>query len=884
MINSVSIKTTCPYCGVGCGVDTTVHTHNHTIEVKGDQQHPANLGRLCSKGSALAETVSFENRLLYPHMGDQQVDWETALSTVAHKIQQTIQQHGPDAVAFYVSGQLLTEDYYVANKLIKGFIGCANIDTNSRLCMSSSVAGHKRAFGSDTVPGNYEDLEQAELLILTGSNLAWCHPVLFQRIKAAKQQRPDMKLVVIDPRATDCCDIADLHLALKPGTDTLLFNGLLQYLVQQGHADQAYLNQYTEGFDAALAQAAQTSPSITGVAAQCGLTEQQVQQLYQWFGATSKVITLYSQGVNQSSAGTDKVNSIINCHLATGRIGLPGMGPFSITGQPNAMGGREVGGLANMLAAHMDLDNAAHRDLVGRFWQVDIRPDKPGLKAVDLFNAVELQKVKLVWIMATNPVVSLPNANQVRHALRHCETVIVSDCIADTDTVAEAHIKLPAAPWSEKDGTVTNSERRISRQRALFPLAGECKPDWWIISEVAKRMGFADAFNFQSAYDVFMEHARLSAFENQGQRDFDLSGLCHLTAAQYDALQPIQWPVNAQHPDGRARMFDDGRYFTPSQKARLIPIQFKAPVNALTSQYPLILNTGRVRDHWHTLTRTGLSPRLSAHISEPFVAIHPTDAEFFNVQDQQLVQISSHWGQMVARAQITTTQCKGQIFVPMHWTEAQTSQGRVGALVNPEVDPVSGQPELKHTPVAINPLQMAWQGYLLSRRKLDLSGLFYWVEIKGNGYYRYQLASPQPLETAERFVRDLLCNEDTAQWIEFKDASQHAYRAARIVDDYLDSCFFMHPTDVPDPSWLGTLFEQPLSDEQRHSLLAGRAADGEDIGPIVCACFSVGRNTLLNQIKADNLCTVEQIGQCLKAGTNCGSCVPELKQLLQHSK
>ncbi|MDO9241766.1 MAG: molybdopterin-dependent oxidoreductase, partial [Methylicorpusculum sp.] len=510
-------------------------------------------------------------------------DWDTALDAVADGLTRIIRDYGPDAVAFYVSGQLLTEDYYVANKLMKGFIGSANIDTNSRLCMSSAVAGYKRAFGADAVPGNYEDLELADLIILTGSNTAWCHPVIFQRIRKAKEKNPSLKIVVIDPRRTATCDSVDLHLAVKPGMDGLLFNGLLSFLAQTGALDKVYIDAYTEGFDSALGSAMASAGTIADVAEGCGLTAADVEQFFNWFAGTRNVVTVYSQGINQSGSGSDKCNAIINCHLATGKIGQPGMGPFSFTGQPNAMGGREVGGLANTLAAHMELDNPEQVDLVGRFWGTDRVAARPGLKAVELFDAIYDGSVKAVWIIATNPVVTLPNADKIKAALKQCELVIVSDCIEATDTMDLAHIKLPALGWSEKDGTVTNMERRISRQRPLFQASGMAKPDWWIICQVATRMGYREAFNYRTSADIFSEHAALSGFENDESglvRDFNISSFAGIKQEQFDQLQPVQWPVTDKVPDGTARLFGDGQFYTVSKKAQFIAIQPRPPVNA----------------------------------------------------------------------------------------------------------------------------------------------------------------------------------------------------------------------------------------------------------------------------------------------------------------
>ena len=483
------VRTTCPYCGVGCGVLVNLAADGE-VSVRGDPDHPANNGRLCSKGAALAETVGLDGRLLAPEIHGRRASWDEALDLVAATFSRTIADFGPDSVAFYASGQLLTEDYYVANKLMKGFIGTANIDTNSRLCMASSVAGHRRAFGSDTVPVTYEDVELADLIVLVGSNLAWCHPVLYQRIAAAKQRRPEMRVVLIDPRETATADIADLRLPIRADGDVALFAGLLGWLAENGALDRAFIDAHTSGFDAALAAA--RPANLDQIAEHTGLEPGQLASFFTLFAAAAKVVTIFSQGVNQSSSGTDKVNAIINCHLATGGIGKPGAGPFSVTGQPNAMGGREVGGLANTLAAHMDIENPTHRERVQRFWRSPRIAERPGLKAVDMFRALADGRVKALWIMATNPADSMPEAGLVEEALKRCPFVVVSDVVRDTDTVRHAHVRLPAAAWGEKDGTVTNSERRISRQRRFLPLPAAARPDWRIICDVAGRMGFAD--------------------------------------------------------------------------------------------------------------------------------------------------------------------------------------------------------------------------------------------------------------------------------------------------------------------------------------------------------------------------------------------------------
>ena len=881
------ISTTCPYCGVGCGVLASAGS-GATAAVRGDPGHPSNYGRLCSKGAALGETVDLDGRLLHPQISGQRASWDAALDHIASGFRRIIAEHGPDAVAFYVSGQLLTEDYYVANKLMKGFIGSANIDTNSRLCMSSSVAGHKRAFGSDTVPGCYEDLEQAELLVLVGSNAAWCHPVLFQRIRAAKEQHPERKLIVIDPRRTATCDIADLHLPVKSGSDAVLFNGLLTYLFQNGRVDFNYLEAATEGYGQALQAARDSAASIPAVAAACGIAEQDLAHFYQLFATTERVVTIYSQGVNQSSSGTDKVNAIINCHLATGRIGRPGMGPFSVTGQPNAMGGREVGGLANQLAAHMDFDNPRHVDSVRRFWQAPNMASRPGLKAVDMFRAVDDGRIRAIWIMATNPVVSLPDADRVREALRKCELVVVSDCIANTDTTACAQVLLPAAAWGEKDGTVTNSERRISRQRTFLPTAGEARPDWWIVCELAKRLGYGQGFAFDNPAQIFREHAALSGFENDGTRDFDLSGLVSISDDDYARLRPVQWPVTPAQGLGTTRMFSDGKFFTPSRKARFIAIDPRPPANTPNDEFPMVLNTGRVRDHWHTLTRTGKSPRLSAHTLEPYAELHPRDAARLCVNDGDLLRLYSRWGWMIARAAVSDAQRPGSVFVPMHWNAQFAARGRVDALVNPETDPVSGQPESKHTPVRVVPYAPKWQGFIISRRRLNLPVLDYWVVAVGRQFWRYELASETLPGEWGPWARKLLCADDRAhaEWVEYLDSAAGRYRGARLVGNRLDSCLFVATNQsLPPRTWLGQLFAQEsLSKQDRMSLLMGMPSkDHADGGRAVCSCFGVGINTLTAAIRDEGLETVEAIGKKLKAGTNCGSCIPELKALIKEA-
>jgi assimilatory nitrate reductase catalytic subunit len=880
-----TVNTTCPYCGVGCGVQARLRGERR-IEIEGNPLHPANFGRLCSKGSALGETVGLEGRLLHPSIRGERVNWETALREVAAGFQRVIDRHGPEAVALYVSGQLLTEDYYVANKLAKGFLGTANIDTNSRLCMASAVAGHKRAFGSDTVPCDYTDLEAADLVVLVGSNTAWCHPVVYQRIVKAREER-GTTIVVIDPRRTASCDQAELFLPLKPGTDTVLFNGLLAFLDAQGAIDRDYIAAHTEGYDMAL-QSARAAGGLAEVARVCELDAADVEKFYRRFAATQRVVTLFSQGVNQSSRGTDKVNAIINCHLATGRIGKAGAGPFSITGQPNAMGGREVGGLANQLAAHMDFARPEHIELVKEFWRAPNMARRPGLKAVDMFNAIDEGKIKAVWIMATNPVVSLPDADRARAALKKCELVVVSDCMAETDTTACAHILLPATAWGEKDGTVTNSERCISRQRPFMAAPGEAKHDWWIISQVARYLGYGENFSYANPAAIFREHAALSCYRNEGARDFDIGALAEITAEEYERMEPVQWPLpasaNGQGAQLPARVFADGLFYTRSRKANFIPIADLPPTqHAVCAEYPYALNTGRIRDQWHTMTRSGLSPRLSAHLPEPFIQVNPADAAGLGIETGSLVCIESRWGRMLGRAMLTEDVRPGHVFAPIHWSESCANSARVDAVVNPAVDPISGEPEFKHTPVTLQAYRAAWHGFILSHAPVDCRIGEYWVRVKGSKFWRYELAGDTAPDWNELKAR---VSADTPQdkWLQFIDAAAGRYRAVLIRDGRLQACIFVGPDPaLPGRAWLASMFDRTLDDSapQRLALLAGVPGDaGQDPGRTVCSCFGVGINTIRSAIREHKLCTAAAIGSQLKAGTNCGSCIPELKRIL----
>lgn len=866
------MKTTCPYCGVGCGIE--VAPQGAGWRVSGDAAHPANGGRLCVKGAALAETLTPSGRLLWPLVAGRRVTWERALDEAAQRLRAIIAQHGPNAVAIYASGQLLTEDYYVANKLMKGFIGSGNIDTNSRLCMASAVSGYKRALGADAVPCCYEDFDRADLIVLVGSNAAWTHPVAFQHLTQAKRHNPALRVVVIDPRRSASCDLADLHLPLAAGSDGALYNGLLRWLARRGGGDRA-MRPHLAQVEETLAAAAPWTPAR--VAATCQLPLAQVERFYGLFADSERTLTLWCMGINQSSSGSDKCNAILNAHLYSGKIGKPGCGPFSLTGQPNAMGGREVGGLANQLAAHMDF-TPENIDRLRRFWHSDRVATAPGLKAVDLFQAMGRGEVKAVWIIGTNPAVSLPEGHAVAEALRRCELVIVSDVMRDTDTGAFADILLPAQAWGEKNGTVTNSARCLSRQRGFLPPQGEARPDWWMLAQVAQRLGYGEAFSWRHPAAIFREHAALSGFENQGTRAFDISGLAQLSDDAWERLTPLQWPVNADYPTGCARLFSTRRFYHPDGRARLLPIAPAGPRQATDARWPLMMNTGRIRDQWHTMTRTGLVVRLMQHHAEPFVALHPDDAARYGLQADALARIQSRHGWMLARALLTEDQAPGSLFVPMHWNQRYCAEGNVGRLIASWRCPLSGQPESKQTPVRLQRWDCDWQGMLFFRDNVTLPPLRWWCRVPASdGVTRFSLAHEGD---PRRWLQSLLLPEWKVQQAGDGEAFHHLvawhqgevklafYSAARrpLIDEPLITAAFQQP---------------PAAPEARFALLAGRATQGEARGKTICSCFGVGERQIAAAVRQGAL-SCAALGQRLQCGTHCGSCLPELKKLIEH--
>jgi assimilatory nitrate reductase catalytic subunit len=880
LLHPSAVRTACPYCGVGCGV-LAAPDGNGGATISGDPEHPANFGRLCSKGSALGETLGLDQRLLHPMMRREdgsfaRTSWNIALDHVADGFRTIAARDGPDAIAFYLSGQLLTEDYYVANKLMKGFLGSSNVDTNSRLCMASSVAGHRRAFGADIVPGIYRDFDEADLIVLVGSNAAWCHPVLYQRMIGAKRRR-GAKLIVIDPRRTATAEDADLFLPIAPGMDTVLFCGLLAHLADACALDYAYIDRHTVGFVDALARAREIARDATATA----LRQSEVMRFFDLFRKTERVVTCFSQGVNQSAQGTDKVNAIINVHLATGRIGRPGMGPFSLTGQPNAMGGREVGGLANQLAAHMGF-SPAELDRVRRFWDAPQLPKGEGLKAVDMFEAIARGTVKALWVMATNPAVSLPRAGAMRAALKKLQLFVVSENVLSNDTTnAGADVLLPAAAWGEKDGTVTNSERRISRQRAFLPLPGEAQPDWWIVTEVASRLGFGPAFNYRKPADIFREHAALSAFENDGQRGFNIGALASLSDEAYNKLDAVMWPAREGQKRCDERFFDAGGFFTGDRRARFVAPQ-QPQLSVPTSQeFPFRLNTGRVRDQWHTMTRTGLSPRLGAHSPEPFVEIHPDDARATRLADGGFAKVTTQYGTALFKVVIRHTgQRRGSIFAPIHWSDATAGYARVGDVVTGANDPFSGQPESKATPARVEPVEYAYRGFALTRRPITPPAGTWFARLAVTGGSGLLFATNERPQVWHDFARGLMPKH--SELAEYTDEHLGLVRVAFLRSGRLEGCIFIGPAGSL-PQWDAThsLFQSGiLSDRQRYVLLSGCSDTEEgESGPLICACFGVGRTAILKAI-VSGATSVADVGRLLRAGTNCGSCVPELGAII----
>jgi len=821
-IEAAQARSTCCYCGVGCGLIVTT-SGGAVLSVKGDPDHPANHGRLCTKGAALPLTMASDARLLYPELrtrrdaARERASWSEALDLAADRFSACIAKHGPDSVAFYVSGQLLTEDYYVFNKLAKGLIGTNNIDTNSRLCMSSAVAGYKLALGADAPPCCYEDIDAAEVILIAGSNTAYAHPVLFQRIERARAANPRLKIIVVDPRETLTARSADLHLAIRPGTDVVLFDAMLDVIVREGMMNRPFVDAHTEGFEAL--PRAWTPQSAAAV---CDVPAEAIVRAAHMFARAAATLSLYCQGLNQSANGTMKNCALINLHLATGQIGRPGAGPFSLTGQPNAMGGREVGGMATLLSAHRDLASAAHREEVAKLWGVPSVPARPGKTAVEMFDALDRGEIKAIWIACTNPVHSMPDAHAARRALERAEFVVVQDAFVDAEICDYADVLLPAASWAEREGTATNSERGISRIRAALPAPGEARPDWQIAVDFAHRLGGEALFAYSKPEDIFNEHR-----ESTRGRDLDITGLSY---ALLEERGPQQWPFPQGAKTGTRRLYEDGRFPTPSGRARFVVARYEPPVERPDADYPLLLMTGRLRDQWHTMTRTGQVSRLFGHSPVAEAVLHPVDLGRAALKSGDLARLASRRGACVLKVRGSEEVRPGEVFVPMHWGARFMSGPGVNVLTTPATDPHSRQPELKHAAVRVDRFDPAW----------------------GSGV----LCAPASAEL-RRALAPLMQRFEYASLSLVGNELRLELAAARVPGN-------------EDLRRLDALFGPE-----------GKRVDARSRA--VCACFEVSESDIRAAITT-GLATLPALKRRLKCGTNCGSCVPEVKRLLAEAR
>lgn len=921
-------RSTCPYCGVGCGV--IIESDGAQITgVRGDPDHPANFGRLCTKGSTLHLTasaaVTLQTRLLQPMRRAERtaapvaIGWEPALDLAADKFAQVIRDHGPDAVGFYVSGQLLTEDYYVFNKLAKGLIGTNNIDTNSRLCMSSAVAGYKKTLGADAPPTCYDDLQFADCLFIVGSNTAWAHPILFRRIEDAKAANPALKIVVADPRRTDTVEIADLFLPIQPGTDVMLFNGMLHLMLWEGWTDARYIAEHTSGFDALKATVRDCTPDR--VAQICGIDKDDLLQAARLFATSAATLSLYCQGLNQSSSGTAKNAALINLHLASAQIGKPGAGPFSLTGQPNAMGGREVGGLANLLSAHRDLANPQHREEVAALWGVPAVPATPGKTAVEMFQAAADGEIRALWIACTNPAQSMPDQATVRRALERCEFVVVQEAFSTTSTCDFADLLLPATTWGEKEGTVTNSERRISRVRPAVPAPGQSHGDWAIGVDFARKLEARLArpdisstlFPYADAESVWNEHR-----ETTRGRDLDITGMSY---AMLEAA-PQQWPLREGEATGRARLYEDGVFPTPDGRARFVDTPYKPVAEAREARYPFSLNTGRLRDQWHGMSRTGTLGRLFGHAAEPSVQMHPQDMARRQLAEGDLVHVTSRRGSIVLPLAASAEVGLSQAFIAMHWggeyLSGSSSTGQrlagVNALTTPSFCPDSKQPELKHAAVKILKAELPWSllaaAWLPQDAALDTAGVLRGLmqsfpfascvpfgagsALEGGAPERTGIlfraaAYEAPPDAVLAQIEGLLAlgGSDT---LRYADAKRGQRRAVRLVRDGDDARLegFLLGGDTRAEAWIKALLQDRLPAQAygRQLLRPGAAAPAGVAarGKVICSCFGVSQTAIEAQLAAGSGTDDERLAGlqgALKCGTNCGSCLPELKRMVR---
>ncbi len=922
-------KSTCPYCGVGCGV--IIQSQGEQITgVRGDPDHPANFGRLCSKGSTLHLTASAavtrQTRLLQPMQRLQRdqapvpVSWDMALDRAVAGFADTIRTHGPDAVGFYISGQLLTEDYYVFNKLAKGLIGTNNVDTNSRLCMSSAVAGYKRTLGADAPPTCYDDVRHAACIFIVGSNTAWAHPILFRRIEDAKAANPAMKIVCCDPRRTDTAEVADLFLPLQPGTDVMLFNGMLHIMLWEGWTRPDYIAAHTEGFDALKATVRDCTPDL--VAQTCGIRKEDLYEAARLFAISAATLSLYCQGLNQSTSGTDKNAALINLHLATAQIGRPGAGPFSLTGQPNAMGGREVGGLANLLSAHRDLANPAHRAEVAALWGVPDVPAQPGKTAVEMFEAAADGEIKALWIACTNPAQSMPDQATVRRALERAELVVVQEAFSTTATCAFADLLLPATTWGEKTGTVTNSERCITRVLPSVAAPGEARHDWAIAVEFARRLGTAlgphtsgglnaaALFPYADPEAVWNEHR-----ESTRGRDLDITGLSYAVLEQ---LGPQQWPcpegaVPAANGMGKERLYTDGIFPTDSGKARFANAVYRPVAEPRESRYPFSLTTGRLRDQWHGMSRTGTLGRLFGHVAEPAVQMHPQDMARRQLADGDLVHVTSRRGSIVLPVQGSDEVAMSQAFIAMHWGEEFLSgmgdHGQrlagINALTTPAYCPISRQPELKHAAVKILKAELPWSllglawfpdDQALSAREAlrGLMARFPFASCTPFGRERsgvlFRAAAHEPAPDALLEEIEQLLGITGAQVLRYADRRRGQRRAMLLSrrDDHAELTACLLAGDTRAEPWIKTLLQDALPAQAygRQLLSPGAKAPValQSRGKQVCTCFNVSDVAIAERLQrsaGSDDARLADLQKALQCGTNCGSCVPELKRLVR---
>jgi len=906
-------RTTCCYCGVGCGV-IVQSDGAQVVGVRGDPGHPANFGRLCTKGSTLHLTASpvlqRQARALHPELrtsrnGERrQASWDETQDFLARRIADTVARHGPDSIGFYISGQLLTEDYYVFNKLAKGLIGTNNIDTNSRLCMSSAVAGYKQTLGADAPPACYEDIDHADLLFIAGSNMAYAHPILYRRVEEARKANPALRMIVADPRRTDTARDADLFLQILPGTDVALFNGMLHICLWEDLIDAGFIAEHTEGFGELKQTVREYTPKhVAGI---CGISEDDLFKAARWFGEAKAALSLYCQGLNQSASGTAKNAALINLHLATRQIGKPGAGPFSLTGQPNAMGGREVGGMANLISAHRDMDNPEHRAEVARLWGVDDVPATPGKTAIPMFEAARKGGIKVLWIACTNPAQSMPDQNLVHEALKHAELVIVQEAYRSTATVAYADVLLPATTWSEKEGTVTNSERRITRFKPVLPAPGEARHDWRIVVDFARRLEILmgrerSLFPYETPEQIWNEHR-----ESTRGRDLDITGLSYRILEQQG---PQQWPFPEGAIAGKKRLYEDDRFPTASGRARFVVTPYKPVAEPVDARYPFRMTTGRLRDQWHGMSRTGTVAQLFSHASEPSVVLAHTDMERRLLKNGDLVHVTSRRGSQLLPAVAGDEMRSGQAFVAMHWGEEYVSgRGHEGAgthgvntLTLPTIDPYSFQPELKHAAVKILKAELPWRflvfGWVGASDVLALQAAmrpymkrFAYASCTLFGRDRvgvlFRAADDYPAEPALVKEIEARFGIEGAQVLRYDDNRRGNARHLRIVDGKLEAISLAG--DIAAESWLREYLEgeQPVAALGRLLLSpSSKAPQGfKARGRVVCNCYNVAESEIAEALAAqpsagpeEALCTLQQK---LKCGTNCGSCVPELKKIV----